>query len=348
MTEEAVRASFAQQAVWCEDFGSPFTSRLLDGLGRNLDHDTATGRKVLDWEGISDPIFDALALRLAGALHALARRGVAGALGRHYPPAPLLEADDLAGEALKVIASNDHEICAFLDHAPQTNEVARSAMLYAGFMEVSRRTRLPLKTYELGASAGLNMISDRYGYHFGEGRAGDHASPLQIAPAWQGPEPSGKPEIAARYGCDLNPLDLTNPIERDRMIAYIWPDQPERLARVEAAIGLAQEKPPKIDTADGVTWIQEKLRTDPAPGFVRVLYHSIAFQYFPETAKERVSSHMRLLGATATADTPLAWLSFENRASGGAELILTTWPEGESVLLANSDAHVRQVRWLAA
>ncbi|MEM9099489.1 MAG: DUF2332 family protein [Pseudomonadota bacterium] len=348
MNEEAVRASFAQQAQWCEEFGSPFTSRLLAGLGEHLDRSTLTGRSTLDWVGISDPVFDALALRLAGALHALVRRGQAGRLADLYPPAPLPETGDLTERALETIAAQDEGIAAFLTHAPQTNEVARSAMLYAGFMEISSRTGLPLATYELGASAGLNMISDRYGYQFGDGRAGDPNSPLQIAPDWEGGQPIGRPRIAARYGCDLNPLDLTNSDERDRMIAYIWPDQPLRLSRVEAAIELALKTPPQIDAADGVIWVTEKLRPDAGHGVVRVLYHSIAFQYFPEAAKQAISLHMEALGAQATAEAPLAWLSFENRADGGAELVLTLWPSGQPVILAHSDAHVRRVRWLAA
>lgn len=71
-TETRVRVSFAVQARWCEKLGSPFTARLLEGLGADLDHTTMSGHRVLTWQGPPDALGDAVALRLAGALHALA------------------------------------------------------------------------------------------------------------------------------------------------------------------------------------------------------------------------------------------------------------------------------------
>ena len=62
-SEDEIRATFEKQAEWCEVLGSPLTARLVAGLGERLDHSTATGRRVLRWDGQADALKDAVALR---------------------------------------------------------------------------------------------------------------------------------------------------------------------------------------------------------------------------------------------------------------------------------------------
>ncbi|MEM7177783.1 MAG: DUF2332 family protein, partial [Pseudomonadota bacterium] len=142
--ELRIRQSFADQAAACAAFGSPFTARLVNALGHALDHDTQTGRRVLGWQGDTGHGGDALALRLAGALHSMVRRARVPDLARHYPPNGLPEPETLRAAALDAIARHDAEVAAFLDHAPQTNEVGRSAVLYPGFAVIAAETGLPL------------------------------------------------------------------------------------------------------------------------------------------------------------------------------------------------------------
>ncbi len=350
---ENVRQAFTNQAMWCKKLGSPFTARLLAGLGDALDHTSATGTRILGWAGQPDAMGDSVPLRLAGALHALVRTGRLPELARLYPPKPLPLAKDLTATALAAIYTADEDICAWLDHTPQTNEVARSAILYPGMRYVAGKTGHPLSIFEVGASAGLNLFPDRFSYRFGSRNCGSPGSPVVLSPSWAGDFPDGRePDIRQRRGCDLNPLDVSDPHHQQRLLAFVWPDQEERSARLEAAIGLALDNPPQLDEADAADWVETFILPKAQPGLTRVLFHSIAFQYFPENSKQRIKTHMEKMGRTATPETPLAWLAFEQDPEHGACLTLRLWGTGSSnegkpgVLATASNAHCNKIEWL--
>ena len=249
--ERLVRQTFAQQAVWCERLGSPFTARLLAGLGERLDRSSATGQKVLGWAGPPDALGDAVALRLAGALHGLVRRGRLPELAKLYPPHLLPDVDALSSAALAAIAGADDELLEWLAFTPQTNEVARSGVLYPGLMQIAQCTGLPLRLFEIGASAGLNLFPDKFAYQIAGVSLGQQNSAVALSPEWIGDEPDGPaPRIIERRGCDLAPLDVLQPDHCERLVAYVWPDQADRIARVENAISIAQKEPPWLDAAD--------------------------------------------------------------------------------------------------
>jgi hypothetical protein len=100
-------------------------------------------------------------------------------------------------------------------------------------------------------------------------------------------------EIGASAGLILV-LDVTSPDDRERLLAYVWPDEADRLAHVEAAIGVATADPPPLDRAEAAAWTEAAL--DPATaeaGVARVLMHAVALQYAPEETTSRESSHTR-------------------------------------------------------
>jgi hypothetical protein len=276
-------------------------------------------------------------------LHALVRRGRLPGLARLYPPAAPPETEELWAEVATALGRADLD--PWLDLPPQTNEVGRSAVLMAGLLVVAARTRLPLALYELGASAGLNLNLDRYAHRLGMTVAGEADSPLMLAPEWEGPSPPAAPvRVVRRRGVDLNPLDVTSDRDRDRLLAYVWPDQTERLRRAERAIELARAAPPPIDRGDAALWVETRLSPEPEPGVARVLFHSVAFQYFPESTRRRIVERVAAVGGTATADAPFAWLRFE--FEGGAHrLTLALWPGGAEEILAEATAHASRVRW---
>lgn len=336
-TEAAVRAAFAEQAGWCEKLGSPFTARLCSVLGATLDRTTGTGRRALDWPGDPSSSADALALRLCGGLHALVRSGAVPALAALYPPHNLADPAELA-EALGPVLARD-DLPGWLDLPPQTNEVGRSAVLYAGLLVAAEALPGPFHLLELGASAGLNLNLDRYGYDLGGLRAGDPSSPLRLRPAWQGPPPPDSDlRIAGRRGVDLNP-----PTDPQRLLAYVWADQAERLAQAEAAIRLLEADRPAVDRGDAAEWIEMQLASPPPEGGARIIMHSVAYQYFPAATQARVTA------AIEHAEGPRAWLRME-KCPGEEKfgLRLRLWPGGEDRLLAWTHPHGRQINWLEA
>lgn len=343
-SEAQIRASFAEQAGFCTQLGAPFTALLAETLGKRLDRSTAVGRRVLDWAGDPGCFADAVALRLCGGLHFFARNRRAPDLSGLYPPASLPDEATLWSALAPVLA--EESLPAWLDFAPQTNEVGRSAVLMSGLLVIADRLKLPLRLYELGASAGLNLLLDRYGYDLGGLATGDPASGVELKPAWDGPPPpAASVTILGRSGTDLNPASL--PAQSDRLLAYVWPDQPDRLQRLQAALAIAAVAPPEVDRAGAADWLEAKLALEPEPGVARVVMHSVAFQYFDPESQKRVAAHIEAAGKRASAAAPLAWLRYEQEQEDGRpSLRLRTWP-GDEQLLAWAHPHGRSVRWLS-
>jgi hypothetical protein len=331
------------QAEWCRKLGSPFTALLCDLVANRLDGSTTAGRAVLDWPGNPDAAADSLPLRLAGALNALIRRGAAPELAAHHPPNPLPDAEPFWRALHAILGERSSEIVAWIHLAPQTNEVARSAVLYAGLSYLASLQDEPIELYEVGASAGLNLNLDRYGYRFGAMQFGDPRSSLQLSPSWTGALPPPSPvRIAARRGCDVSPLDVGREDDRERLLAYVWPDQTERVERLTRALEIAARYSVKVEKADAADWVERNIRPNGFP----VLMHSIAFQYFPRATQERITAHMAKV-ATASS-TPLAWLRFELDPALDKQfsLRLRLWPGGVDRLLAIAGPHGSPIEWL--
>ena len=341
---DAVLEAFKLQATYCRMTGSALTAEVLTALIEVMDRSTRTGTRILDWTG--DPMVDALKLRIAGGLNALARSGEDAELFLLYEG----RGGDFAGVIGRTLREYDDWLYPWLDSAPQTNEVARSGVLWPGMMEIARRFGPKLELLELGASGGLNLNMDRFSYDLGGSKSGNPDSAVKLVPEWQGPAPVTAPvEIVGRRGVDLNPLNIADDAVAERMLAYIWPDQEERVARAEAAIALARQFPPEIEKADGADWIEARLRTPQPSGVTRVIYHSIALQYFPPEGRARVRSAIEAAGLRATEDRPLAWLSMEFTGKViAANLQLRCWPgAGATELLANTHPHGASINWVA-
>lgn len=312
--------------------------QLLHGLSTALRPGNPLTDRILNWQGDPGPAGDALPLRLAAGLHALVLTGSDPALAAAYA------ARDPLSAALAALDRHGAHLDRWLDTPPQTNEVRRSAPLLAAAHLLTARFGLPLTLSELGASAGLNLLWDRCTLALPTRTLGQ--GPISLAPAWEGPLPPAPPfTIADRAGCDLNPLDP----ETDRLclLAYLWPDQPDRLTRTEAALREAAALRPKITQADAADWLDHRLAT-PRQGRLHIVFHTVAAQYFPATTRARITESLRTAGGKATPTAPLAHLTMEaDGTPDGAALTLTTWPGGQAEPLGRACFHGRWVRWSA-
>ena len=347
-TSTALIESFREQVRWCDKLGSAFTARLLEALVQDW-QDGGPMRTLLPAWTVGPPATDLVPLRLAGGLHALALSGLHPALTALYPPAAAqFDAEAIVPLLRRLLADEAEMLRGFLASAPQTNETQRSAVLIGGYAAIAQATGLPLALCEIGASAGLNLLWDRFHYRLGSQRWGDAASPVQIVSDWRGAAPTLPATIAVAglHGNDLMPVDLSDPQAVLRLRAYVWPDQAARAARLLGAITLAQQGLPPVEAGDAAEWVARRL-AEPNPGVATVLVHSVVWQYLPSATRSNIESTLAQAGARATRAAPLAWLRMEfYDSSAPAELRLTLWPGGAERVLARAHPHGEWVEWL--
>jgi len=348
MTVVPLAEAWARQIAFCDSSGSPFTARVLEAAWADRERGGTLATLLPHWPGSAWA--DAVPLRVCGALHAIALLGADTGLAALYPPARAVF-DAARGPAAVVRALVAHRalVAEYLSRAPQTNEIGRSAVLLGGFAAIARETGLPMATLEIGASAGLNQYWHRFRYELGANRWGDGASPVVIASDWQGtpPELPSRIDVDSHDACDLAPVDLTAPGAALRLLSYVWPDQQERLARLRAAIALAQALGVRVEAADALDWVRRELAAA-RPGRATVIYHSVMWQYLPGPKRDALRQVIAEAGLRATRDAPLAWLAFEVAgADAQCELALTLWPGGTRRVLATAHPHGSWARWLA-
>jgi hypothetical protein len=339
--------AFVSQAETCASMGSPFTARLCRLLAENLRPSGMVADRVLNWASDPSGRADAVPLRLAGALHALVLEDRDPPLARVYPPHHDSASDaDLWDTIAGAFERHPRFILSRLAWPPQTNEVMRSAALCPGFLTIADRLGLPLVTSELGASAGLNQVWDRFRYRFGDAAWGPENSPVTIAPDWSGPPPPCvEIKLLERAGCDRAPPDLREETDRLRLQSFVWADQAERMARMRAAMDLAAETGIQIIARDALDWLTDRLALR-LQGSVHAVYHSLFWQYFNRFSQVSAVELFSEAGRRATAEAPLAWLRLEGDGlTPGGAILLTLWPEGETRLLGRADFHGRWVRW---
>jgi hypothetical protein len=337
-------AGFTQQATWCEQLGSPFNAALLRDLAADLVAEGLTAEVIGPWR--DDPTESALPLRVTGALHALVLDGQDEDLARFYPPQTMIYGDETWRAVQNALRRHQPFIAAFLQSAPQTNEVRRSAILLGGFLAIAAQYGLPLRLREIGASAGLNLAWPDYRYDMNGWSWGPADSPLVLSSEWRGPPPLVQTQLAIfdRRGCDLNPVLLENPDHRRRLEAYIWPDQRDRLDRMRAAAMIAARLGVTVEQAAADDWLARELTSSPADTCT-VLYHSITWQYIAANQRAEIERLIARAGARANAARPFCHLRFEPQNEGGFFLRLQQWPSNQDRILAKADPHGRWIDW---
>ncbi|MFY0618738.1 DUF2332 domain-containing protein [Shimia sp.] len=337
-----LRAAFLSQADSCEALESPFMGRILRMLPDLMAVTSDLSKRCASFEGELGPSGHSLPLRIASGLHALVLRSDAPNLTAVYPPNDV--SDDVLRTALRnALTTHDTFLTNWITNTPQTNEVRRSAVLIATAQLLADRFDLPFSVSEMGASGGLNLMFDRF--HLAVGSGYGPQSDVVLQPDWRGPLPVQAPlTIAERRGVDLHPLDSKSPEHALRLLAYLWPDQTERMIRTRAAIAL-QDAP--VDSGDAINWLQHRLPAHKA-GQIHFIYTTVAWQYFPVDSQTKGTALIADAGAKATNDAPLAWLSYETDGKkNGAALTLRLWPGNHTIELGRADFHGRWINWTA-
>ncbi|HSZ41837.1 MAG TPA: DUF2332 domain-containing protein [Trebonia sp.] len=247
--------------------------------------------------------------------------------------------------ALRALAETrgDELAATMLARRTQTNEAARCATL----LPVLASLPPPLALLEVGASAGLTLMPDRYSYDYGERQLSgtDSEAPVLTCEA-RGPVPlpDAVPEVAWRAGLDLNPLDVGDEDDVRWLRCLLWPGETGRRERLDAAIATARRDPPKVYKGDLRTGVPALARQAPADATL-VIFHSAVLAYVAPPDREKFAGAIRRLDAV--------WLSNEGpgvlRGAGAAYTV-----RGGFVLVqdgrtpkALTDGHGTWLEWLA-
>jgi hypothetical protein len=330
---------------------SPLSVALMQGAADDLER----GGIVADlYTGVPLPAGQAPALRLLAALHRLVLADQAPDLARFYPSMGGYEPPEGAWAVAEVtLRDNAADLEVVLRRGVQTNEPGRSAVLFGVLLWIADRYRRPVRLLEIGASAGLNLLAENFAYRSSGALLGDPESPLVFEGPWVGvpvPDPAAAQEhltVVERRGCDIAPIDATSREGQLALLSYIWPDEPKRLARMRAALEVAERFPPVVDPVPAAAWIRQVL-AQRQKSTVQLVWQSVFAQYLTSEDRDDLTATMDAAGAQATDDVPLVWARMEPSSDPlkGFGVTVKCFPGGEETLLARSGDHGPPVRWV--
>jgi hypothetical protein len=235
-------------------------------------------------------------------------------------------------------------------HGVQTNEVQRSWLLLPCFLEIARHTGVEtFDLIELGPSAGLNLVWDRYRYRYEQGTWGAEDAALELSGEERRPIPgellSLSPRVRRRRGVDLSPLDVTRPGDALLLKSFVWADQRERLERLDRAVETLRADPPQLEQGNIVERLPQLL-AERLPGALTVVFQTAVRGYVSREDWRRMLIALDQAGK----QFPLALVSVSQPAPGEHRywgLWLRLWPDGDKWLLAHAGFHGQWLEWLA-
>jgi hypothetical protein len=194
----------------------------------------------------------------------------------------------------------------------QTNEIRRCVALRVGLAHVQRRWPGPLALAEAGASAGLNLLFDRYRYRLGGNEPTSAASQVVIGCELRGDAPAGRvlgaiPEVTSRLGIDREPVDLADPAARAWLEAFIWPERTDDLATLRAAIDVARTAPALAVVRGDATTDTVRLLSGLPGNEPVVVFTASLLSYLTPGGRAAFAGQLRL----AADRRPVAWVFAE-------------------------------------
>ncbi len=317
---------FEAQSLLCAELGSPMYADVLHRAANDIAAGGVCAEILADHS--EAPASAAVPLRFMGSVHRLVLERRAGALAMFYPSVGG-RWDSEAGWAAfrEQLVEQPDAVSLGLTRPPQTNEVGRSAALIGGLLHLDDALRLPVRLFEIGASAGLNLLADQYCYRDAlNTRFGSTDDTLVLASAWTGRSLRPWPdlEIVERAGCDLAPVDPRSTEGRLTLTSYVWADQRQRQENLRAALAIASGLPVDVRRQSAAEFVGGlSLRS----GTTTVVWHSVMWQYLSRDEQRSIDDSMAGLAALATPQSPLVRLSFEptGRLPEERGILLESW-----------------------
>jgi hypothetical protein len=194
-----------------------------------------------------------------------------------------------------VLSHRDHVAELLATRRTQTNEPARCAAM----LPILASLPGPLALLEVGASAGLCLLPDRYGYRYGDHAVGEGPPVIdcRLVGDLSPPLPTALPEVVWRKGIDLEPLDVRDPDHVRWLEALVWPGQTARERNLRESLALAREDPPEIVEGD-LTELLEDVAADAPPEATLVVFHTAVLAYLTVEQRVDVGRRVQALGAT--------------------------------------------------
>jgi hypothetical protein len=197
-----------------------------------------------------------------------------------------------AGRLAEIVRHDPGSIRALmLSRTTQTNEPTRCATLLPLLAQLPQ----PLALLEVGASAGLCLLPDRYGYDYGAVRiepAAAQAPIFRCRTSGAVPLPEAVPRIVWRRGLDLNPIDLRSDEEVAWLETLVWPGQEERAHGLRAAIAVARREPPTVVKGDLLGDLAGLMATAPSDATLVVFHTAVLTYVTPRESRDRFAATM--------------------------------------------------------
>jgi hypothetical protein len=280
------------------------------------------------------------------AVHALLLELPDEPLAAYYPNLTATPASGDPYPAFRAFcAAHEPQLAGVLaNRATQTNEVGRCALFLPVLAGLAAEVG-PLALVDVGTSAGLNLLLDRYSYRYEPGGDVAPGSTVTLVCGTRGsvPVPASVPPVVDRVGIDPNPIDVRDAAAVRWLEACVWPDQADRFHRLRAAIGLARADPPPVVAGDATGGLARAI-ADRTGGGHPVVMNSWVMSYLTHDDRAAFVAELDRIGATRD----LSWLSVEAPAQtsglpapAGLEadettvVSLTRWRDG-----ARTTAHV--------
>ncbi len=303
--------------VWARDLPGQGSDRYGAICARLADDPQRAGIILAARAGYRNPLI------LLAAVHHLLLTGARHRLGDYYAT--------VAGDAASPVDEGLYPAFAsFVDEhrsrieelvamrTTQTNEARRTVVTLPALGLVQRETGSPLALLEVGASAGLNLLVDRYAFTVGDVTSGDPGSAARMACEVRGelnPLVPRRLEVAWRLGLDLNPLDVRDEMTREWLRALIWPEHPDRLELLDAALLVARRDPPRVVRGDLVDDLPSHAAEAPPHGALAVVSTWTLAYLEPGRRREFVAA----LGGLAASARRTIWL-----VAGEAESVVAS------------------------